>query len=305
MNKLKLVRSMMHVLVPMPVPAPLVRHIGVNCRFFGSMKHKMRPIINTPPTKKQEQEEQQSDLIKSLSNTNGLSLIESAFRIIGGVPFFPIGFYTVNKNHVGVIEYFGKYYDTKPEGLQFNLPFMMNCTPVFVGLRSLNMSKSKVLDKDGNPIILAAILNYHVKDPVKFTYNVNEPLTFLENQASSCVKDIASKYRYDELKSESKTITLEVIANIQKLVQETGIEICGLNLSDLSYAPEIAQQMLVKQQAVAHIEARKMIVDSSVAIVNEILEKLDMDKESKNKAAINLLTVLVSNSGAHNVVNLN
>ena len=260
---------------------------------------------NQNKNKKNTKQRSQSQSIKSLSDNDSLTVLEHAIRVIGGLPLFIGGFYTVDKNHVGIIEYFGKYYDTKKEGLQFNLPFAQKCKDVFIGLRSLNINKSKVLDKDGNPIIVSAILNYFVEDPIKYTYNIEDPLVFLENQSSAVIKDITSKYSYNELKNEANDITLEATSKIQNLCQTSGIRIDRLNFTDLSYAPEIAGQMLVKQQAMAHIEARKMIVDSSITIVKDILEKLDLDKETKNKAAVNLLTVLVSNTGAQNVVNLN
>jgi regulator of protease activity HflC (stomatin/prohibitin superfamily) len=167
------------------------------------------------------------------------------------------------------------------------------------------VTKSKVLDKDGIPIIVSAILNHRVRDPVKYQYNIENPLVYLENQVSAVIKDIASNHQYLELKTEAENITMEATSKIQDLSEACGIRVERLNLSDLSYAPEIAQQMLVKQQAMAHIEARKMIVDSSISIVNDILKKMHLDEEAKNKAAVNLLTVLVSNTGAQNVVNLN
>lgn len=240
------------------------------------------------------------------SEPESLSFIEHAVRLIGAIPPFCFaGFYTINKNNVGVVEYFGKYYDTKTEGLRFNLPFAADVNQVFVGLRPLNINKSKVLDKDGNPIIVSAMLNFFVEDPIKFRYNIQDPVVFLEHQTSAVIKDIASKYSYNELKTETNELTTEAVKKIQDLVEICGIKIQRMNLTDLSYAEEIAQKMLVKQQAMANIEARKMIVESSITIVDEIVKKMDLDKETKNKVAVNLLTVLVSNSGPQNVVNLN
>jgi hypothetical protein len=241
---------------------------------------------------------------------SNLSLMENAVRIVAGTAIFPFGFYNVGKNYRGVVEYFGKYYATKDEGLRYNLPFSMKVTNVFVGLRSLNLEKSKVVDKDGNPIVVSAILNYFVEDPIKYVYNVQEIETYLENQASTVIKNISSKYSYDELKNEAEDITNIAVKKIQELVEVCGIRIEILNFNDLSYAPEIAQQMLVKQQAQAHVEARVMIVNSAVSIIEDTLNKLedlnlDLSAGTKEKIVINLMTVLSSNSGAQNVVNLN
>jgi regulator of protease activity HflC (stomatin/prohibitin superfamily) len=188
------------------------------------------------------------------------------------------------------------------------LPVGNKIRHVFVGLTSLNLEKSKVVDKDGNPIFVSAMLNYTVEDPVKFTYTVDNPKTFIENQACAVLKDIASNYSYSELKNETEIFTSSSVKKIQEYVNICGIKIERLNITDLSYAPEIAQQMLVKQQALAHIEARTTIVNSAISIIDDVLEKLKkhyLEKSTKEQIVVNLMTVLSSNSGAQNVVNLN
>lgn len=284
--------------------------LSMSPRCFGTHKPKPVQATKVPDTKVPDKQQDQTtnnsnNSIQSLSNNSSLTLFEHILRIVGGLPLCFGGFYTVKKTHVSVIEYFGKFHDQKGEGLRFNLPFGRKYKSVFIGLRSLNIDKATVLDKHGNPVIVSAMLTFFVNDPVKFVYNCDDPLAFLSNQASACIKDIASKYSYDELKNETADITIEATDKIQKLCEMSGIKIERLNLIDLSYSKEIAQAMLVKQQALAHIEARKVIVDSSITIVKDILDKMELDEKSRNKAAVNLLTVLVSNSGTQNVISLN
>jgi regulator of protease activity HflC (stomatin/prohibitin superfamily) len=245
--------------------------------------------------------------LKKLDNTGSLSGFEHLIRIVAGTALCPFGFYKVTKNHKTVVEYFGKYFTTKNEGLRYNLPFSMKLNEVFVGLRSFNVEKSKVVDKAGNPIIISAIVNYHVEDPVKYVYDVERAQTFVEHQTNAVVKEISSKYSYNELKNETDNITQEAIHKIRERVEIAGIVIDRMNITDLSYAPEIAQMMLVKQQAQVHIEARETIINASVDIVNGTLEKLGnrISDKAKEKITINLMTVLSSNSGTQGVIKLN
>ena len=96
---------------------------------------------------------------------------------------------------------------------------------------------------------------------------------------------------------------------IQSRVDEAGIEIVEARITYLAYAPEIAAVMLQRQQASAIIDARKMIVDGAVGMVEMALERLNeggmvnLDEERKAAMVSNLLVVLCGNHDAQPVVN--
>ena len=79
------------------------------------------------------------------------------------------------------------------------------------------------------------------------------------------------------------------------------------NLSCL--CSEIAAAMLQRQQATAIVDARKMIVDGAVGMVEMALERLNendvvkLDEERKAAMVSNLLVVLCGNKDAQPVVN--
>jgi regulator of protease activity HflC (stomatin/prohibitin superfamily) len=254
------------------------------------------------------------ELSTSLQHHVPLTSWERLVRVICNVPCFWAGFFNVQKNHIAVISYFGKFYDLRPEGLRYTLPFGSDVNRIFVGSQSIiipnNSDKNglaKVLDKEGTPIMISAMLNFHVENPVAFQFEVANPKQFLEHQAEAMVKQTCSSYSYDELKQEKEEIGKKLCKDIQERCEKTGLRITSLQFTNLCYAPEIAQQMLMKQQTKALVEARTFLVKFSVDIVREMIANLpsELDQKAKNQAAVNLLTVLVANSGAQNVLNLN
>ena len=111
------------------------------------------------------------------------------------------------------------------------------------------------------------------------------------------------------LRGSSEVVAERIKNEIQSRVGEAGLEIIEARITYLAYAPEIAAVMLQRQQASAIIDARKMIVDGAVGMVEMALERLkennvvDLDEERKAAMVSNLLVVLCGNQNAQPVVN--
>lgn len=220
-------------------------------------------------------------------------------------PLFFLGCFTVQKNNVAVYEYFGKYQGIKEEGLRFNLPGGFRRHNVFIGLKTLEITQSRVNDLDGKPIILSAIANYQVIDPVKYIYNIDSK--YILNQISTVVKKIATEYTFDQLRAENNEVTNKAREEAQKLVDKAGIKINNLYFTDLNYTPEIAQSMLVVQQARAHIEARKAISEAAVMIAKDVIDRtkdLNLDKDARDRMIVNLVTTITSQTNSQHVITL-
>ena len=92
-------------------------------------------------------------------------------------------------------------------------------------------------------------------------------------------------------------------------VEEAGLEIVDVRITYLAYAMEIAAAMLQRQQASAMVDARKLIVDGAVGMVEMALDRLDktqmveLDEERKAAMVSNLLVVLCGNHDTQPVVN--
>ena len=192
-------------------------------------------------------------------------------------------------------------------------------------IMTLNNSRQKINDRLGNPVEIGIAVMWRVVDPVKAVFNVDNYKEYLSLQCDSAVRNIVKIYPYDvaqgvdttgdgvadegSLRGSSELVASRIKDEIQSKVEEAGIEIIEARITYLAYAPEIAAVMLQRQQASAIIDARKMIVDGAVGMVEMALERLDekgtinLDEERKAAMVSNLLVVLCGNKDAQPVVN--
>ena len=192
-------------------------------------------------------------------------------------------------------------------------------------IMTLNNSKQKINDCLGTPIEIGIAVTWRVVDTAKAVFNVDNYKEFLSLQCDSALRDIVRIYPYDvapnvdttgdgiadegSLRGSSEIVAERIRGEIQKRVEEAGIEIVEARITYLAYAPEIAAVMLQRQQASAIIDARKMIVEGAVGMVEMALERLsdnhtvELDEERKAAMVSNLLVVLCGNRDAQPIVN--
>jgi len=239
-------------------------------------------------------------------------------RLITGLLFPPIllfGFYIVRPREEAVILSFGQFMGVdKQEGIRWRHPVGREIRRISTQDNTLEISSSTVVDFNGNPINISAIVVYRVEDTRKAAIDVVDAHKFIEDQAGAIIKRVCSKYPYDEhsgnalcLKNESDEISSELVSELQHAVELSGIIVESVKFNDLAYAPEIAQAMLMRQQAQAFIEARKTIVDGAVALVRDACTQLDeggikLSNPSQEQLVTNLLVVLCSGESAQPVV---
>jgi len=227
------------------------------------------------------------------------------------------GLTVVAPGRAHVVQLFGKYDGTIREpGMQWVNPFT-NRVPVSTRIRNMETAQTKVNDADGNPIEIAAVLVWQVRDTAQATYSVDDYLKFVAIQAETAVRHIASSYPYDargvegvmSLRDNADEITARLSAELGNRVQAAGVEVLETRLTRLSYAAEIAGAMLRQQQASAVVGARAKIVEGAVGMVKMALERLDeenvveLDEERKAAMVSNLLVVLCSEQATQQVVN--
>lgn len=250
-----------------------------------------------------------------------LSLVFGIFPLMMltgiGSLFFMKGFYVNGPNEVAVHSLFGKYYGTdNTPGFRYNNPFL-NTTKVSSVVHNLETNTIKVNDLSGNPIELSGVIVWRIKDAASACFSVSNVKTFIEIQSETTLREIAMKFPYDtneegviSLRGSSDEIIDELIKNLKDRVQHVGLEIVDARFNKLSYAQEIAQAMLQRQQAQATIDARKLIVQGAVTMVDdalsqlEALNKVKFNEEQKAQLASNLLIVLTSDKGATPTVSL-
>lgn len=192
-------------------------------------------------------------------------------------------------------------------------------------MMTLNNAIQKINDCLGNPVEIGIAVIWKVNDTYKAVFNVDNYKEYLSLQCDAALRNVVRIYPYDvaqnvdttgdgqaddgSLRGSSEIVASRIKKEIQDKVDVAGIEIIEARITYLAYAPEIASVMLQRQQASAIIDARKMIVDGAVGMVEMALDRLkedgvvDLDEERKAQMVSNLLVVLCGNKDAQPIVN--
>ncbi len=228
------------------------------------------------------------------------------------------GFFIVNPNSSKVMVLFGDYKGTiRDNGFFWANPFYAR-QKISLRARNFDSERVKVNDKIGNPILINVILVWKVNDTYKSAFDVDNYEEFVRVQTDAAVRKLAGSYPYDNFDDEEAELTLrsgmdEVNEALENEITErlaiAGIEVMEARIGYLAYAPEIANSMLKRQQAVAIVAARKKIVEGAVGMVEDALQKLsndniiDFDDDKKASMISNLLVVLCGDKDAQPVIN--
>jgi regulator of protease activity HflC (stomatin/prohibitin superfamily) len=248
------------------------------------------------------------DAATALISLAALVFLAGALVLRGLTPVVP--------GQARVIQLFGKYRGTiRDSGLQWVNPFT-NRIVVSTRIRNQESAQAKVNDADGNPIEIAAVVVWQVRDTASAVYSVDNFTEFVTIQTETAVRHVASSYPYTShgtgelsLRDNAEEITARLSAEIADRVKPAGVDIIESRLTRLSYAAEIAQAMLRQQQASAVVGARQRIVEGAVGMVQLALQRLqdegvvDLDEERKATMVSNLLVVLCSEQATQPVVN--
>jgi regulator of protease activity HflC (stomatin/prohibitin superfamily) len=227
-----------------------------------------------------------------------------------------LGLTLVNPNHARVVLLFGKYVGTvRNEGFYWVNPFTVR-KDVSLRVRNFESSKLKVNDELGNPIEIATIVVWRVRDTAQALLDVESFEDYVHVQSESALRQLATHHPYDSreggetsLRGSTDLVNSELQEEVSERLKLAGIEVLEARLSHLAYAPEIAGTMLRRQQAEAIITARKRIVEGAVSMVQLALSQLEqgevvtLDEERKAQMVSNLLVVLCSDRDATPVVN--
>lgn len=237
------------------------------------------------------------------------------------------GLNTVAPGEARVVQLFGRYRGTiRRDGLRWVNPFTSR-TKISTRVRNHETAILKVNDAYGNPIELAAVVVWKVRDTAQATFEVDDYTEFVATQTETAVRHIAIEYPYDahdegglSLRGNAEEITEKLAVELSARVEAAGVQIIESRFTHLAYAPEIASATLQRQQAGAVVAARRQIVDGAVGMVEAALARITMgapptpfrqwgkdivelDNERKAAMVSNLLVVLCGDRAPQPVLN--
>ena len=222
----------------------------------------------------------------------------------------------VQPGQTKVVRFFGSYVGTiRRAGLWWTVP-LADRRSLSIRVRNFETNRLKVNDAEGNPVEIAAIVVWQVADTAQAVYAVDDFVDFVQVQAESALRHVATTHPYDDadgegasLRGSTDVVAGELAQQMAERIVIAGVEIIEVRISHLAYASEIAQAMLRRQQANAVVAARSRIVDGAVGMVDMALSRLDergiveLDEERKAAMVSNLLVVLCGDQPASPVVN--
>jgi regulator of protease activity HflC (stomatin/prohibitin superfamily) len=223
------------------------------------------------------------------------------------------GLFTVQPNEAVALVFFGRYVGSvREEGFHYANPLALR-RRVSLRVHNFTSDRLKVNDAQGNPIEIAAVVVWRVVDTAQALFQVENHQTFVAIQSEAAIRALASRYPYDaegkSLRGNPEEIAEELKAEVQERLKVAGVEVLEARLTHLAYAPEVAQAMLRRQQALAVVAARRLIVEAAVGMVKEALlgleaEGIALDEERRAAMVNNLMVALVSEAQAQPVVNV-
>ena len=226
------------------------------------------------------------------------------------------GVMTLPPNEAVVLVLFGEYRATlRTDGFFWINPFYKR-ERITLKTRNFNTPTLKVNDASGSPIEVAAVVTWRVFDTAQAVFDVEHYESYLQVQSETGLREVAGSAAYDghdgefTLRGNFDKVSERLASKIQQHVDIAGVEILEAKLTHLAYAPEIASVMLRRQQAEAIVQSREKMVQGSIGMIKLALEQLESENililtpEQKATLALNMMTVLLSETGAQPVVTM-
>jgi len=247
------------------------------------------------------------DELSGAAGCNSLATVAFALT----VPFSMAGScFVVQEKHHAVSLRCGKFETVETEpGCHFSNPCGRSITNISIARQTLELPKQKIVDHNGNPLLVSAIVTHYCINARRAALNVVNFSKFIKDQAEAVMKQVVSRYPYEStdgtpsLKNEVAEVGREMVELLQAKVNIAGAKIISFDLNEIAYAPEIAQGMLRRQQANALIAARKTIVHGAVTICADTVEQLAkagirLNESEQARVITNLLTVICADKDA-------
>ena len=206
------------------------------------------------------------------------------------------GIYVVGPDEVGVVRTFGEFTRVTQSGLNWkfpspietaNTPKVTEVKRIEFGFRSLKNGQYRTVEKeslmltgDENIVDAEMIVQYKIKDPVKYLFNIVEPELTVREAAEASLRTVVGRNKIDETLTTGKfTIQEETKEQVQSILDkyESGIHIVAVQLQDVSPPKEVIGAF--KDVASAKEDKNRMI-NQAEGYRNDVIPKARGEAEA-------------------------
>ena len=211
------------------------------------------------------------------------------------------GTYMVGPDEVGVVRTFGEHTRVAQSGLNWHFPVPIETvnTPkvtevkrVEIGFRTLRNGQYRTVEKeslmltgDENIVDAEMIVQYKIKDPVAYLFNIVEPELTVREAAEASLRTVVGRNKIDETLTTGKfTIQEETKFQLQSILDlyESGIHVVAVQLQDVSPPKEVIGAF--KDVASAKEDKNRM-VNQAEGYRNDLIPKARGEAEAMIRAA--------------------
>lgn len=225
---------------------------------------------------------------------------------------FCCGFTTIQPKREMLISYWGKPTEILEEpGTYYRNPCCLSTKEFSSAIKDTSVANCKINDINGSPVVVSALVNWRISDAQKALFNTGDLPQFILDQALPVIRNIVSRYPYDADDPQKDCLRRPTVQMMEHLVKElqhkvgvVGVEVIQFQFTELRFADEMAATLLARQEAIAHVNAKRAVAESvadiSLATIARLEEKsgVKFTDEEKKAAATKLLFILSNQSGA-------
>ena len=168
------------------------------------------------------------------------------------------GVYMVGPDEVGVVRTFGEFTRVAQSGLNYHFPYPIEQvnTPavtevkrIEIGFRTLRNGQYRSVEKeslmltgDENIVDAEMIVQYKIKDPVKYLFRIVEPELTVREAAEASLRTVVGRNKIDETLTTGKfKIQEETKIQLQLILDkyDSGMHVVAVQLQDVSPPKEV------------------------------------------------------------------
>ncbi len=221
----------------------------------------------------------------------GQKTIMMAVIVVAGL-WMASGFYMVQADELGVVLRFGKLTNVTEPGLNYHLPYPMESveTPkvtevkrVEIGFRTAFQGpparyvdmpeESLMLTGDENIVDIDMIVQYKIKDPAAYLFEVNNVFQTVKSAAEATLRQVVGYHNIDEALTDGKfEIQQEIQKNLQDILDlyNAGVLVVAVQLQDVHPPEEVVDAF--KDVANA-LEDKNKYINQAQGYQNDIIPR--------------------------------